>query len=137
MRLDGPRADVQPVGLRDVPRVAAQIVVQQQLRLAVAPGARAGDGGGIGAELVLLDADRPARPRRREQARDGAVGPARADQVARAQARDRPEAVAVARDVLDGDAQVQVGAAPPQQEVVQLEAADEPAVAGDRPLSPR
>ena len=133
VRLDGPGADVQPVGLRDVPRISAQVVVQQQLRLAVGAGARAGDGGGVGAEFVLLDADRSAGARRRELARDGAVGPARADQVPRAQAPDRPQAVRVARDVLNGDAEVQVGARPPQQEIVQLEPADEPAMARDRP----
>ena len=43
--IGGPRADVEPVGLGHVPGVAAQIVVQQQLGLAVAADARAGDRG--------------------------------------------------------------------------------------------
>ena len=134
VRLDRSRADVQPVGLGDVPRIAAQIVVQQQLGLTVTPGARARDRRAIGLELVLLDADRPARPRRRDQASHRAVGSASAHQMARAQAGDRPEPVAVARDVVNRDAQVQIGAAAAQQKVVELEATDEPAVTADAPL---
>ena len=95
--------------------------MQQQLGLAVPADARARDSSGIGAELVLLHADRTARARRRGEAGDRAVGAARADQVTRAQARHRPQPVAVARDVLDGDAEVQLGAAAPEQEVVELD----------------
>ena len=134
VRLDGSRADVQPVRLGDVPGIAAQIVVQQQLWLAVAPGPRAGYRRWIGRELVLLNADRSAGPRRGDHPRDRAIGAARTDQMARAQAGDRPEAVAVAHDVVDRHPQMQVSAASTQQEVVELEAPDEPAVAGDGPL---
>ncbi len=92
VRVDGPRADVRPVSLGDVPRIAAQIVVQKQLGLTVTPDTGARDRVGIGAELVLLHADRSARARRREQARHRAVRAAGADQVRRPQPGDGPVA---------------------------------------------
>jgi hypothetical protein len=114
-----------------VPGVATQIVVQQELGLAVAADARARDRRGIGGEFVLLHADRSHRARRGREPGDRAVGSAGTDQVSGAQIADRPQPVAVTLDVGHRDAEVQLGTARAQQEVVELDAADEPAAAAD------
>src|ERR1039457_3497560 len=56
--IHGSAADIEPVRLGHVPGIAGQIVVQEQLGLAIPAEARACYGCGIGAELVLL----PAKP---------------------------------------------------------------------------
>jgi hypothetical protein len=55
-----------------------------------------------------------------------------AHQVASAQVTDRPQPLGVALDLLDLGAEVKLGAAAAQEEVIELEPPDEPAVAGNR-----
>ena len=63
-RVERAAADVEPVALRHVPAVAAEVVEQHELGLAVVAEARARDRAGIGLQLELLHADRAARPLR-------------------------------------------------------------------------
>src|ERR1019366_5728994 len=107
------------------------IVVEQQLGLAVLAKARARDVLRVGAELVLLHADRSEWSRWHAHASHGAVGSASAHHVACTQAGDRPQSVAIALDGGDVLAEEKLGAARPQQEIVKFEPTNEPAVAID------
>jgi hypothetical protein len=107
--------------------------VEQELGLAVATRARARDRAGVGEKLVFLHAHRAHRTRRRQQAGDRTVRAAAAHEVAGSNARHRPEPIGVARKVARRDAQVEGRAARAQQEIVELEAANEPTPAADPP----
>ena len=63
-------------------------------------------------------------------ARHRAMRPGRSHQMTRAQPRQRPQPVGLARDLLHRDPQTKIGSAPPQQEIVQLESPDEESAAG-------
>src|SRR5205823_6147722 len=127
-------ADVDPVGLRHVPSITRHVVEQHELRLAVATETRSFDGGRIGLELELLGADGTPWPHRREHARNRAVRATGTDDVTRAQRSairqlDRPAiGVGTPFELLDGNAEQQLRSRPTQQEIVELEAADEPAL---------
>jgi len=84
VRVEGAAADVDPIGLRHVPAIPTDSVEQDELRLAVASESRAFDRDCIGLELELLHADGPPWAYGREESRDGTVGAAGTDQIARA-----------------------------------------------------
>src|SRR5262249_27240022 len=131
-RSGGAGADVEPSALGHVPRVAAEVVVEEELGLAVGADARRRHLGGVGGEIAPLRRGPAGRPWRGPPARPPPSRPAGADEEARGVGPvDDPRAVASLQalhrvSVDDG------GAAPPQQEIVELVATDEVAARGDR-----
>ena len=79
----GAGAHVQPPAIGHVPRVAAEVVVEQELRLAVSPDARGSDLRGVDLEFALLRGDRVAGLGGEKLARDRTVRAARADEPSR------------------------------------------------------
>src|SRR5258708_6252387 len=80
--LDGAAAHVHPARLGDVPRVPAQIVVQEDLGLAIPAHAARGDGASAGLELAFLSRHRLSLLAEEELPCHRTVGPAPAHQEA-------------------------------------------------------
>src|ERR1700760_1679377 len=117
VRIGGARADIEPAPLRDVPGIAAEVVLQQQLGLTISAHASRGDFSGVCEKLQLFRGHERTPLARKDTTIYRAVRAARSNQEARAEAVvQRPKAI-TALDAFDSMVH-QLGATAFEQELI-------------------